>query len=299
MKIKSNMGPLIQLLRFGGLNRRVRGLDRLLRMVFPIAHQDGSLVDINYFGHTYSAAPNQYVDWEVLITGAYERKDIAVFEKIARYLPSAVCIDVGANVGHHAFIFGALGWKVHAFEPNPELGPIIQNKITAAGFSNITLHQVGLSEDNVDLPFVVPSKSNSGMGTFAHGGANENALAVLLPLRRGDEFVAGLGLTTVDVIKMDIQGLEPQALRGLHETLATFRPIVCVEVSPENRLEFSRVECLRKFFPENYLAFHVRIANRGPFRTSKLEKLTEEAFMKLDGNAFLVPDERRTWIEDS
>ena len=128
MRITQAMLPSLTVLQGFGLNRHVRGWNRLLKMLFPHDRQPAGRVLTRQWGISYLANPANYIDWNVLCFGSYEAGDLAIFpQQVAKR--DAVCLDVGANVGHHTLFFGSLGWKVHAFEPNPKLWPEFQRYV--------------------------------------------------------------------------------------------------------------------------------------------------------------------------
>jgi hypothetical protein len=47
---------------------------------------------------------------------------------------------------------------------------------------------------------------------------------------RGDEIIESLGITSIAVIKIDVEGAELEVMRGLRATLARYRPFVVFEV---------------------------------------------------------------------
>jgi hypothetical protein len=52
--------------------------------------------------------------------------------------------------------------------------------------------------------------------------------------RRIDDVVPELGLTRVDVVKIDVEGAEVLVLRGARETLMRFHPKLVMEVLPDH-----------------------------------------------------------------
>ena len=50
-----------------------------------------------------------------------------------------------------------------------------------------------------------------------------------MPLLAGDSFVHGLGLARLDIIKLDVEGMETSVIRGLAQTIDRFEPIVLME----------------------------------------------------------------------
>lgn len=295
MRITQTIAPLLPLLRAGGLNARVRGWDRALRSLFPIASQTKEFVTITYRGRPYAAAPSHYVDWQVLTTGSYEPDDLAVIARIMARFEKPVVLDIGTNVGHHAFAFATMGAEVHGFEPNPSLWPIVEAKIAAAELGTLRLHRVGLGEADAQLGFAIPEKSNSGTGQFLPTGMPAEQV---LPIRNGDAYLAAAGITRVSFMKMDVQGFEPQALRGLARTLERDRPFVCVEVGDENRAAIPALASLAALLPSGYEFNHVGYDTGLVFRRPRLQPLTAERFPRFEGNVFCAPAERAAWLGD-
>lgn len=299
MKIRESSLPLLKILRAGGLNRHVRGWDRALRMLYPIQQQRSTLIETRYRGRPYAASPNHYVDWQVLTTGAYEHDDLDVLEMLIRHMKQAIVLDIGTNVGHHAFFFATLGASVHAFEPNPALWPIVEAKMAAAGLTNLRLHKCGLSDRDDVLNFHIPDSTNSGTGSFISDMPTGTSAIQTLPVRNGDAFLAAEGLKKIDLIKIDVQGFEPQVLRGLKDTIAASRPVISVEIGDENRSAFSDMDELRRLLPSGYM--FVRVAHRhfGPLRTRRIAPLATKDFSAFEGNLHCIPDENAFWLTTS
>lgn len=294
MRITQSITPLLPLLRAGGLNAHVRGWDRALRSLFPITDQSSGFVKVIYRGRPYAAEPNQYVDWQVLTSGGYEVQDLAVFEVLGRHLRSnpPLVLDIGTNIGHHMFVFATLGWRVLAFEPNPALWPSIEAKIRAGNLCEVALHKVGLGDQDTALQFEVPVAENSGTGHFVlEADASAGHSKRRLPIRGGDNYLAQHDVGPVDLIKIDIQGFEASALRGLRGTIASCRPILSVEIGNENRETIPTLESLAALLPVRYGFRMMRHDRRFLFLLPRLVRLTEEEFSRVDGNVFCVPEE--------
>lgn len=242
------------------------------------------------------AAPTHYVDWQVLTTGGYENADLSFLASLAAPVHRPLTLDIGANIGHHSFIFATLGWRVMAFEPNPTLWPFIEAKISSANLSNLRLHRVGLGDKDEVLGFRVPDKSNSGTGHFIVQEAEQGLSELQLPIRHGDNYLAAQGVAKVDVVKIDIQGFERRALRGLRATIARSRPVVCVEIGDENRDDIPSLEALAALLPKDYSFRYVGDESKFMLHRSKVKELSAVQFSEFDGNVFCIPKERLALI---
>ena len=138
--------------------------------------------------------------------------------------PGSVYVDIGANLGTMAFpaaVRVGPGGKVIAFEPDPtNIAQFLQG-VAANGFGHVTLFPVALS----DARAVFALQGGSNAYLVAPGGSDLMAQAMM-----GDDLLGAE--PRIDVIKLDIEGHEPFALRGLARTLACHRPLVLCEFNP-------------------------------------------------------------------
>ena len=144
-------------------------------------------------------------------------------------------IDVGANIGQTLFkVLAAdrnrqyIGFEVQSFccsliDQIIELNRLNRCLILPVGLSDrpgvVTLHRSALEDS---CATIVPG--------FRGGGAYDRTTAVMV--ERGDDVLARLGVERVAAIKIDVEGHEPEVLKGLQATVATHRPFVIVEILP-------------------------------------------------------------------
>lgn len=72
--------------------------------------------------------------------------------------------------------------------------------------------------------------ANSGTGSFVPGEVTSESIQV--PVRPLDKVLAEMQVSRVNYIKMDIEGAEREALRGLRETLRRDRPLLMLDAPP-------------------------------------------------------------------
>jgi FkbM family methyltransferase len=146
--------------------------------------------------------------------------------------------------------------KVHSFEPYPPVLEKFRSLVALNQITNIEIHPVGLGDEPAELPFFAPPEENLGVGSFVEGYAPDNSRDgdFKLKIAMGDGELGNLGGARVVLIKIDIEGYEKPALRGLARTLAKHRPVVTVELSitPGRDVSFHSREEFEQAFPRDY-----------------------------------------------
>lgn len=131
-----------------------------------------------------------------------------------------VCLDVGANIGYHTILLSRLAnhGQVFAFEPTKTYDMLLTN-LHATNASNV-------------IPIRKAVGASSGPQTQdlyrIWGDGPERTTTEFITI---DDFVFGTELARVDLIKIDIDGFDLEALWGAEKTLATYSPIVVVELN--------------------------------------------------------------------
>lgn len=280
-----------QLLRVLGRQKWIRfGIrDRIIRMFDNIDTREKELFTVPFFGKEYPGNLAVYIDWSTYYYGAYTGEELDFMRDALNGVAEPVLMDVGANVGHHTLFASTIAKEVHAFEPFPEVASQIHEKIRVNLLTNVHIHEVGLGEANETLPYSVPlSDKNTGTGSFVAG--KKGRLNTLdLPIVIGDEYLESLHLSKLDFIKMDIEGYEPQAIRGLRKTLYKYRPIVFFEWTSNELGAFVEVKTL---FPDGYTIYDFN-ANQPLFGLFNRQgyTLTKNMTSLHDGNKIALPDE--------
>jgi FkbM family methyltransferase len=180
------------------------------------------------------------IDREAYLYGSYDWHQITPF--LAQVTRRGTIADVGANIGNHALAFARHFNRVISFEPNPQVWPLIERNIAINPWAKIELRKVGLGDAVADLPIFV--NDNHGLSTFLDGEL-DNAHGLSAHIAIGDEELRGVA---IDAIKIDVQGFEPNVLRGLRETIIANRPLIWVEIS-ETTLHTPTTTALAELIP--------------------------------------------------
>lgn len=148
--------------------------------------------------------------------------------------PGATALDIGANVGAYALLFGQWvrpGGRVYAFEPAPVM--------LAALERHVALNDLG----SIVMPVAAAASDTTGRAGFVTGGAHGisrlgaigEATSLAVNTITIDEFCNRESVTP-DLIKIDVEGAELAALRGMRETIRTRRGNLAVFVELHPRL---------------------------------------------------------------
>jgi FkbM family methyltransferase len=182
--------------------------------------------------------PDDLVAREIIITGLWQPE---VWHSIAGGLSEgAVFLDVGAHIGYDslkASVKVGNSGKVISFEPNPRTLDQLRGNLAASHATNVTVEPIACTdkEETLTLYDSTP-EGNSGASSLSLKNADENGVGTLpsytVTGRPIDHVVRELGLTRLDVIKIDVEGAEYLVLLGLRETLLRFHPKVVMEVVP-------------------------------------------------------------------
>lgn len=165
-----------------------------------------------------------------VLHGAYEPEVDAAFRAALR--PGMGVIDLGANIGYFTMLAASLvgpGGFVLAVEPNPDNASLLEASRRHNGFEQVRVAQLAAGR-KIGLLALNTSHSN---GTTSEAGGDAAALlrartvacvpvCMLLDKER-----------RIDLIKVDVEGAEYNALLGAESLLRRDRPVIISEFSPD------------------------------------------------------------------
>jgi FkbM family methyltransferase len=163
-------------------------------------------------------------DYPAAILGRTETSLLAWFRKNVK--PGETWLDVGAHYGYTAIALAELvgqAGRVYAFEPS----------LTTAGYLNQTRSLNGLDQITV-VPFGLGGPGDirlthvpieRGMANHGLGGEDPEDIYLI----GFDHLWTSLGERSVHGVKIDVQGMELQVLRGMARTLGHYHPKLVVE----------------------------------------------------------------------
>lgn len=161
---------------------------------------------------------------------------LQVLERLIK--PGATIVDVGANIGVTAMMahHSVPNCSVIAIEPSPRAFDALQATIRANPGCNVTALNHAVSDKSAKLHFAQDSNLSA-----SHLHPNGGPGIIEVQGERLDDTIARLGLTHVDLVKIDVEGFEYGVLEGMKETLERFNPLVFMEFNSFTLSAFGRI----------------------------------------------------------
>ena len=149
--------------------------------------------------------------------------------------PNSVCVDIGANIGSTA-----LAWtqtlkagKIYAIEPHPETYLSLLRNIEINGVNNtIYPRQLAVGEHDGKVVLTI---SDQGTMAMRPGHYKWRGREIVVRSITVDSFTKEEEIDSIDILKIDIEGFEAEALGGAEETLNITKRVVLEYHSPELR----------------------------------------------------------------
>jgi FkbM family methyltransferase len=166
---------------------------------------------------------------ELAIYRVHEPLSTRVLRQIA--VKGMTVIDIGANIGYYALIesqgVGESG-RVIAIEPVDSNYELLVKNVRENACANVTTMQIAIG-DYIGVARMYLAK-RSNCHSIIRRGASDNYSEV--EITTIDKLVENLNLTSVDLLRMDIEGYEFKAIDGMIGTIRAHRPAIFLELHP-------------------------------------------------------------------
>lgn len=220
-------------------------------------------------------------------------------------------IDVGVNLGQTLLKLRSVAPSMDyiGFEPNPKCTYYCNALIEANQFKNCRLLPVGLFDKDTVL----------ALNLYSEGGTDPAASVIdnfrpeqkvyqklYVPVSRFEQMYGLLGITSIAIIKIDVEGAEMEVLESMRPAITRHRPVLLMEIlpchTPDNIFRISRQEKIELMFKElDYQIIRIIKKNNGESieRLEPIETIGVHSNMELC-EYVLVPKEMRnealSWI---
>jgi FkbM family methyltransferase len=149
-----------------------------------------------------------------MIAGCYELEQTKWVRSILG--PGSVFVDVGASFGWYTTLALSLvgkGGRVFAFEPSPLAYATLKRAVDGSSYHNATLVNAAVGQRDGEITIYIP-QSGPVHSPSAFGPPGEWS-PLLVPVVALDTFKQIVNIPHIDLIKMDVEGSEPDVLEGM------------------------------------------------------------------------------------
>lgn len=167
---------------------------------------------------------DKYVGQSLRKYGEFSSGERSLFEQIVR--PGMAVVEVGANIGAHTVelsrMAGSRGF-VWAFEPQRIPFQTLCANLALNQCVNVDARQaaIGSAEGTIQVPNLDPRESHNFGGVELGEFQGGDAIALLT--------LDSLALPACHFLKVDVEGMELDVLRGGAAIISRFRPMLYVE----------------------------------------------------------------------
>lgn len=187
-------------------------------------------------GLLFHADTRRHIERRIALYGIYEAHIGALIRRLLK--PGDCAVDVGANIGAHAVALADAvgpGGAVIAYEPNPQAAADAERNLALNGFSTVTLRRAALGAEAGTVQLRIPradSAEGANIGLASIAALDTPHDVVDVPLVVFDDEALPFERSRIRLVKMDVQGYEPQALIGMSALLSEVRPHILFEFEP-------------------------------------------------------------------
>lgn len=182
-------------------------------------------------------SPSEHIQQQLFWYGHYEKELGDLIRKLLK--PGDVFLDIGANIGY----FSLLAAKheptanIVSFEPVSSVFKKLEENISLNMTKNVNALNLAVGERNEEREIYISDQDNTGMSSFKkpenYSGRTERVKVITI-----DEWFRSSAMPTIDLIKLDVEGSELVAIKGMRETLNICKPLLAVEINPETLSQF-------------------------------------------------------------
>lgn len=215
---------------------------------FVLAATDQGTFIVNYRDGRLSDDKNRGIGigFQLLAQGEAEREEVEILaqmlhERRQMFGDGVVAVDCGANIGVFSCVWARemTGWgSVVAIEAQPRLFYALCGNIALGNYLNARALNLVLSNEDGIFPLTEPNYEEWGSfgslelrpradGSYEDIGQpiDHSRPTCRVAMRRID----GLGFQRVDLLKIDVEGMEVEVLQGARHTIQRYRPAIFVE----------------------------------------------------------------------
>ena len=166
-------------------------------------------------------------DWGFWQNDEFEPEETRLIKNLVK--PSHTCLDIGANIGYFTILMARRCRLVRSYEPEASNYQQLIKNIMLNETYNIYPSRIAIAEHSGQALLYLCDTNNGMNRLYSSVLCNGQMIVKTVKL---DDIWNELDRFKVDFIKMDIEGAELGALRGMTEMLLNCKPTILMEFHP-------------------------------------------------------------------
>jgi FkbM family methyltransferase len=187
--------------------------------LFHLVVKRDELVEVSCHGALLLLPGRDVTILPSLMNNTYEVLELELLELLLH--PGMIVIDVGANVGIHTSIAArsvAPNGTVYSFEPVPENFEILVRNLARNQLTNVVVEQSAIGNE-VGRSTIYLEDNSIGTHSLLRNSNSNLAHSLSVPVTTLDSYFANQMPDVVNLLKIDVEGYEPNVLMGAIDLL--------------------------------------------------------------------------------
>jgi FkbM family methyltransferase len=154
-----------------------------------------------------------------------------------------VFYDIGANVGFFSLLAARMvgtSGAVCSFEPVTENASMVRKNATLNDFGNIRVVEVAVGSEPGVAEFLLTEWDGGGTLALSAVRTTERVSSRMVPVATLDDLIFDRRLPRPTFVKIDVEGVELDVLKGMSRTLKESMPILLFEVDDGSKDSLER-----------------------------------------------------------
>lgn len=204
------------------------------RLFKPLNLFRGVEVQATYDGHFKMRVDiEEWIQQQIFFFGVYDAAGIKFIKQSLQ--PGDTFLDVGANLGTYSLSASSRldpdqGGLVHAFEPVSAIRSRLEENLERNGVTHVKVNPTAVFHETTRLEIYLSDRENIGMSSVFHHDAESGKTEEVEAIRL-DDYISREKIGKVHLVKIDIEGAELNALKGMKACIERDHPVFLLEIS--------------------------------------------------------------------
>ena len=164
-----------------------------------------------------------------------------------RHIENPVIFDVGSNIGTYTTWLAKLlpQGTIYCFEPQRLVFQILCGNLAINNLDNCHTYNLALGAEDTSIVVEEPDYGQQeDFGIFSlveDKVVHKSGRSLVVQIKTIDNFMREYKVDKLDLVKIDVEGMDIQVLKGARSSLAAHRPVIFIEHSDNRRSTLSDI----------------------------------------------------------